>query len=133
MADLVSKSVASESHAAPVASAPVSHAAPVVDNKAAKEAVAASRKQVADDMKKAREDQIKANNEKMAADAKLRPTPTPEEIMMAMSGHNADQKEPSGAPEQNPNHPIMNAAQQIEVGRKVEPAVSATPKDAPKK
>jgi hypothetical protein len=66
-----------------------------------------------------RAQQEKMNLAKMEADAKLRPTPTPEEVAKARAGHNVDVKEPDGAPLQNERHPIANAAQQIEVGREI--------------
>lgn len=91
----------------------------VVDNRAAKAAAAESRKRAEEDAKKVREEQLEFNNKKMAAESKYRPTPTPDEIARAASGGNVDEKEPDGSPEQNPLHPLVNAAQQIEVGNKM--------------
>lgn len=102
------------------------------DNKARREQREAAQKQAADEFHQAREAQAKLNAEKMEAEAKLKPTPTPEEIAMAMAGHNKDIKEPSGAPLQNPNHPVLNAAQQIEVGRKMESAQPVPDNQTPK-
>lgn len=59
-----------------------------------------------EELKKARADQIKNNEEKMAFDARQRPTPTPDEMVAAYAGKNADEKEPSGAVPQNMNDPL---------------------------
>lgn len=75
-----------------------------------------------EDIVRTREEQQKFNVEKMERDAKLRPTPTVEEVQRAMRGHSVDNKEPDGSPEQNPHHPVAPAAAQIEVGRKVSEA-----------
>jgi hypothetical protein len=82
-------------------------------------------KRVEADLQKQRDDMIKMNLEKMQREAEYRPTPTPDEIREAMAGKNKDYKEPDGSPEQNPAHPVANAAQQIEVGREIPPAQSA--------
>jgi hypothetical protein len=92
------------------------------NNKAGREARQASRDAAEKDFKDQREAMIKMNTEKMEADAKLRPTPTPEEIASARAGNNVDVKESDGAPLQNERHHIANAAQQIEVGRQLPPA-----------
>lgn len=42
----------------------------------------------------------KLNSEVMAAQAKCRPTPTPEEVRLALEGKNPDAKADHGAPEQ---------------------------------
>src|SRR4051812_38698938 len=77
------------------------------------------RKQNEQDIKKARDQQAKLNNEKMERDAKLRPTPTVEEVQQAMAGHHIDNKAPDGSPEQNVHHHVAGPAAQIEVGRKL--------------
>lgn len=79
-------------------------------------------KEQTDQMAKDRADMEKRNLEKMEADAKLRPTPTPEEIQQAVAGHIVDHKESDGAPLQNERHHTLNPAQQIEVGREVKSA-----------
>ncbi len=53
----------------------------------------------------ARAEQIKNNEEKMAYDAKQRPTPTPEELLSAHAGNNIMEKEPSGAASVGPHDP----------------------------
>lgn len=62
---------------------------------------------------KAREEQIQRNEEKMARDARLRPTPTPDELNAAHAGLNVDHKEPDGSPEQDihvsPNDVVARA------------------------
>lgn len=74
------------------------------DNKAANDAARnarnAAREQHEKELKENRAAQQKINEEKMAADQKLKPTPTPEEILAGMSGKNVDIKEPNGAPPQ---------------------------------
>lgn len=99
------------------------------ENKARRDAKQEDQKRVADQLTKDREAQVKMNMEKMEADSKLRPTPTIEEVQLAMAGKNKDVKEPDGSPEQNPHHHIANAAQQIEVGREIPKAQSASPAD----
>lgn len=101
------------------------------DNQARREAREKDRKAAEEQVRKDAEERNKLNLAKMEADAKLRPTPTPEEIQMAVAGHVVDQKEPDGAPLQNERHPITNAAQQIEVGRETPTAqpVEGTDKD----
>lgn len=58
-----------------------------------------------EELKKVRADTVKNNEEKIAFDAKQRPTPTPDELLAAAAGRNADEKEPSGAIPQDPNDP----------------------------
>lgn len=99
------------------------------DNKARREAREADQKRVEGDITKAREEQIKRNMDKMQADSKLRPTPTIEEVQLAMAGKNPDIKEPDGSPEQNPHHHVAGPAAQIEVGRELPKAESASPAD----
>lgn len=77
------------------------------------------RKQNEQDIKKSRDEQAKMNLEKMERDAKLRPTPTIEELQQAMAGHNIDKKAPDGSPEQNIHHPVAGPAAQLEVGRRL--------------
>ncbi len=91
-------------------------------NKVAREAREQSRKDAEEQFKKDRADMEKRNLAKMEADAKLRPTPTPEEIHQALAGHNVAVKEPDGSPLQNERHHTANVAQQIEVGREIPPA-----------
>lgn len=88
-----------------------------VNNQANREAREKARQASEEQFAKDRAEMEKRNLEKMEADAKLRPTPTPEEIHMAMAGHNKAIKEPDGAPLQNERHPIASPARQIEVGR----------------
>jgi hypothetical protein len=101
----------------------------IANNKARREEKKADQKAAADRIANDRDLMIKSNIDKMAADAKLRPTPTVEEVQMAMAGYNKDVKEPDGSPEQNPHHHVVNAAQQIEVDREIPKAQSASPAD----
>lgn len=75
-----------------------------------------------------RDAQEKMNNEVMASQAKMKPTPTPEEMHKALEGHNVDNKEDHGAPEQNVHHVPVSLSKQIEVGNK--DAARETKKDA---
>jgi hypothetical protein len=89
------------------------------DNQARREAREKDRKASEDQISKDREAMVKSNLDKMQRDSELKPTPTIEEVQQAMVGHNKDIKDSDGAPLQNPNHPVANAAQQIEVGREI--------------
>ncbi len=61
---------------------------------------------------KARAEQIRNNEEKMAYDAKQRPTPTPDEMRAALEGNNVMEKESSGAmlhdPMTDPPHMLLD-------------------------
>jgi hypothetical protein len=92
------------------------------DNAARKEARKNEINERVEETKKARDEQTRFNLEKMEKDAKLRPTPTPEEINLAKSGVLVDPKEPDGSPEQNPFHQLASPSAQIEVGRKISEA-----------
>jgi hypothetical protein len=96
--------------------------AALADNQAQREARERDRKTLSDQLAKDREDMIKRNHEKMERDQNLKPTPTIEEIQMAMAGQNKDIKDPDGSPEVNERHPVTSAAHQIEVGRETSTA-----------
>lgn len=82
-----------------------------------------------DEVRKFREEQAKMNEEVMAKQAKSRPTPTVEEIQIALEGGGIDDKEPDGSPEQNVHHHTVPVSTQIEVGHKL-PETKAEPKPA---
>lgn len=103
------------------------------DMKARREAREAEQKQVEENLKADREEMIQNNLKKMEQEAKYRPTPTIEEVQLAMAGQNKDIKDPDGSPEVNPNHKIVNPAQQIEVGREMPPAKSFADDEATRK
>lgn len=89
------------------------------DSQARREARDKDRKANEELFAKERAEMIKRNEEQMQAESKYRPTPTVEEVQSALAGHNKDNKEPDGSPLQNPQHPVVGAAQQIEVGREM--------------
>ena len=92
------------------------------DNKARRESREQNRKAAEDSIAKQRQEQIDMNMAKMQAEAKFRPTPTPEEVAHARAGYVDLEKESDGAPLQNERHHILNPAQQIEVGRQMKSA-----------
>lgn len=90
----------------------------VVERKVEVEKKTEAEKKSDAEFKAMRDAQEKMNNEVMAAQAKLRPTPTPAEMLKALEGHNVDHKEDHGAPEQNVHHVPVSAAKQMEVDGK---------------
>lgn len=93
------------------------------EHKAADHKTEAEKKSDAE-FKAMRDAQEKMNHEVMEAQAKCKPTPTPEEVQKALEGHNVDVKEDHGAPEQDVHHIPVPVSKQIEVGNK--PASYAT-------
>lgn len=79
-----------------------------------------------------RAEQIKNNEEKMAYDAKQRPTPTPDEMRAAIAGNNVMEKEHSGAAQvgiYDPAHMHLDLHKRKN-GTKREKAASAEGHDA---
>lgn len=95
----------------PVAVAPVAAKEPVVHKTEAEKKADAEYKAM-------RDAQEKMNNEVMAAQAKCRPTPTIDEVMLALEGKHVDHKQHDGSKEQNVHHVPVSASKQIEVGNK---------------
>lgn len=58
-----------------------------------------------EELKRVRAEQIKNNEEKMAYDARQRPTPSPDEMLASAAGKNVMEKESSGAAPQDVNDP----------------------------
>lgn len=86
------------------------------NNAAANKAAAAARKETQDKaherIRNERADMLKNNEQKMVADAKLKPTPTPDEIAAALAGKSVDEKEPDGSPPQDSRvHPRAASAE----------------------